>query len=193
MIDFSAFIGSLITIIVCYITLNETKKKQQRKNLYIRIILLFLGAIVTFLYFFHEIKYITLSIILPALKKMFPFNFPNGNFKFSFFTETVLMIITILLLIFLVCICSDELSISSDKIVFIISITLSFPFIIGLIWLNVFLSNFLCFNIFNHFYRISLFFNIGVYCAIWFLLIIFTFILIAIYDKIKEAERSKKS
>lgn len=105
--------------------------------------------------------FILFKYILP-FKKGF---FSNGNFKFSYITETVLMVIIVLFFIGILFLDACEVLWN-----YIVSIIISIIIFVGLVWLNVFLSNTLCSCISNYFIIISLILNIVIYFIIGYLL-----------------------
>ncbi len=202
MFDFGIYVSGLIAIIVGYLALSiplrkerndldisnatsksskeEKQKKKKNINKTIRLVNIsfaLISIIITFLYFFNDIKNFFVTVVFPmsksfinalcsfflAFRNIIPFKkgfFSDGNFTFSYITETVLMAIIILyLILYLLDKCSDLWN-------YFITIIISISICIGLIWLNVFLSNFLCSSISKNFIFIALPINIVAYLII---------------------------
>lgn len=202
MFDFGIYVSILIAIIIGYLALSiplrkerndldisiatsKTSKEEKQKkkiniNKTIRLINIsfaLISVIITFLYFFNDIKNFFETVVFPmsksftnalcsfflAFRIIIPFKkgfFSDENFTFSYITETVFMAIAVLfLMVFIFKKCHDLWN-------YFITIIISISICIGLIWLNVFLSNFLCSSISRHFILIALILNIVAYFII---------------------------
>lgn len=204
MFDLGVYVSGLIAIIVGYLTLSiplrkerndldisnatsktskeEKQKQKKKKNInktirLVNILFALISVIITFLYFFNDIKNFFVTVVFPmsksfinalcsfflAFRNIIPFKkgfFSDGNFTFSYISETVLMAIAVLFLMFFIFTeCHDLWN-------YFITIIISISICIGLIWLNIFLSNFLCSSISRHFIFIALILNIVAYLII---------------------------
>lgn len=196
MFDFGIYISILVGIIGTYFTLSfplrkerndldisntiskkEKQKKRQNINTSLTLVNIsfsLLIIIISFLYFFYDIKNFFVTNAFPILKKfvngicsLFIYILPfkkgiilDGNFKFSYITETILLSIIV------ICYAYVVINLCYTIWNYIITIITSIIIFIGLIWLNVFLSNILCSLISHYFIIFSLILNIIIYFII---------------------------
>lgn len=175
--ELQILISILIPIIVAYISYLDDKENA-------KLYLLITAFCIIILNFFNDIKNFFITVVYSFLKniindiqsffvglnKIIPFKkgfFSSGDFKFSYITETIFMILVILLLIaWFIDICIDFWNV-------IVSVPITIAILLGLIWGNVFISNFLCSNIIKYFEIISLIINIIIYLIIGVLFCLF--------------------
>lgn len=152
------------------------------------------GLFVSFLFFFYDIKYFFVNIIFPIFKKIvsisyslilnlkFILPFENGffldkNFKFSYLTE---VFFAVLIVLTIMCILLND---SIELWNIIVSLFISISIFIGLLWLNVFISNYLCSHLSKKFEMKSLIINIIIYLIILLLVFLISMFLIFLFKK----------